>query len=75
MVWSPLDEHADSGGRGRLLLLLLGQSPSLHVDNDKAIDEEDDDDGILAGEEHVGVADHVVLEDEEETEDQEGKIL
>ena len=49
-------------GLGVVVSVVAASAPLLDLNDDEAVDEQDDDDGVFGGEEHVGVAQHVVPE-------------
>jgi len=46
-----------------------------YLNDDESVHEQHDDDGVLAREEHVGVAEHRVLEDEHHAQHEERAVL
>ena len=46
-------------------LLLVAGVLALHLHHNESVDQQGDDQRVLAGEEHVGVAEHSIVEDEQ----------
>ena len=58
-----------------LVALRVAQVSSLHLQHDEPVEEKSDDQRVLAGEEHVRVAEDEVFEDEDQAKHEERRVL